>query len=169
MEWLLKNAVDTTVFFSNSNIYPQGEYLHRRNELEHHLRSLGVPFVEDDYDHHAWQAGVRGLELEPERGRRCTACFRFRLLRAARYAAANGFTHLATTLASSRWKDINQVNAAGFWAVEQVNSQRLMLNEIIFWEKNWRKGGMQERRNELLHQYGFYNQQYCGCEYSFRS
>ena len=38
----------------------------------------------------------------------------------------------------------------------------------LFWEQNWRKGGLQERRNQLLREYGFYNQQYCGCEFSMR-
>lgn len=166
VEHLLENAVDTTVFFSNSNIYPQDEYLHRRAELERHLQVLGVPFVEDDYDHSDWLASVKGLEQEPERGSRCTQCFRFRLLRAARYAADHGFTHLGTTLASSRWKNIDQVNAAGQWAVEQVASSSVPL---IFLDRNWRKGGLQERRNQLLRQYGFYNQQYCGCEFSMRT
>ena len=37
-----------------------------------------------------------------------------------------------------------------------------------FWAQNWRKGGLQDRRNELLKEYHFYNQQYCGCEFSIR-
>ena len=165
VEHLLENAVDTTVFFSNSNIFPQDEYLHRRAELERHLQALGIPFVEDDYDHSAWLASVRGLEQEPERGSRCTQCFRFRLLRAASYAAGHAFTHLATTLASSRWKNIDQVNAAGQWAVGQVGTTEVPLQ---FLDRNWRKGGLQERRAQLLRQYAFYNQQYCGCEFSIR-
>ena len=162
VEWLLKNGVDTTVFFSTSNIFPEEEYRHRRTELERFLKEQGVPFVDDDYDHQAWLTAVKGLEAEPERGGRCTQCFRFRLLRAARYAAANGFTHLATTLASSRWKDIGQVNQAGLWAVAQVEG-------VEFVDRNWRKGGLQERRNELLRFYDFYNQQFCGCEFSHRA
>lgn len=175
VEWLLKNGVEFTVFFSNSNIWPNSEYLHRREELERHLRMLGVPFVEDDYDHALWLDAIRGLEHEPERGERCTQCFRFRLLRAARYAKANGFTHLTTTLASSRWKNIEQVNSAGIWAVEITNksisgslSQDEKSEKLVFIDKNWRKGGLQERRNELLRHFGFYNQQYCGCEFSVR-
>ena len=41
--------------------------------------------------------------------------------------------------------------------------------EVRFWAQNWRKGGLQERRNQLLKEYGFYNQQYCGCEFSAHS
>lgn len=161
VEWMLENGMRPTVFFSNANIFPQEEYLQRRHEIEHHLNTLGVPFVEDEYSHSDWLAHVKGLEHEPERGLRCEQCFRFRLLRAARYAGAHAFPLLTTTLASSRWKDLNQVNAAGLWATQQVES-------VTFWPQNWRKGGMQERRNYLLHFYNFYNQQYCGCEFSLR-
>ena len=39
----------------------------------------------------------------------------------------------------------------------------------VFWAQNWRKGGLYERRNALLKEYKFYNQQYCGCEFSMRN
>ena len=151
-----------TIFFSNSNIFPLEEYTRRKSELQRFLQQQGLRFVDDDYDHAQWLTHIRGLESEPERGQRCTQCFRFRLLRAAHYAKANGFTLFATTLASSRWKDIDQVNAAGQWAAAQVG-------DIDFWANNWRKGGLQERRNQLLRHYAFYNQQYCGCEFSLRN
>ena len=63
---------------------------------------------------------VRSPE-SPERGPRCLECFKFRLLRAARYASSNGYRMLTTTLASSRWKDLAQVDAAGRWACDRVN------------------------------------------------
>ncbi|MBO4487534.1 MAG: epoxyqueuosine reductase QueH [Bacteroidaceae bacterium] len=162
VECMLNNGIVPTVYFSNSNIYPEEEYLRRRTELERHLANLGVPYVEDDYDHAEWLSAINGLEHEPERGARCLQCFKFRLLRAARYAVTNGFTHLTTTLASSRWKNINQINEAGQMAVADTPN-------VLFWPQNWRKGGLQDRRNELLHLYQFYNQQYCGCEFSIRN
>lgn len=161
LEWMLQSGMRPTVFFSNSNIFPPEEYLHRRAEIENHLKRLDVPFVDDEYDHRDWLAHIKGLEHEPERGRRCEQCFRFRLRRAALYAQAHGFRLLTTTLASSRWKDLAQVNAAGEWACRQVEG-------VTFWPQNWRKGGLQDRRNFLLRFYGFYNQQYCGCEFSER-
>jgi predicted adenine nucleotide alpha hydrolase (AANH) superfamily ATPase len=81
------------------------------------------------------------------------------LLRAAQYAAQNGFTVLTTTLASSRWKDLQQVDEAGRWACEQVSG-------VIWWAQNWRKGGLQERRNQIIKEENFYNQLFCGCEFS---
>ena len=113
LECLRESGIAPVVFFSNSNIYPRAEYDLRLAELRRYADLMGVELVEDAYDHDAWLAAVRGLEREPERGARCAACFRFRLARAARYAASRGLPVLATTLASSRWKDLDQVNAAG--------------------------------------------------------
>ena len=43
-----------------------------------------------------------------------------------------------------------------------------MCDSVAFWAQNWRKGGLYERRNQLLKEFDFYNQQYCGCEFSQR-
>ena len=172
IECLVRNGIRPTVFFSNSNITPREEYEHRKAEIVRYAESFGLEVVDDDYDHEAWldcalarRDGVpeKALAEAPERGARCTECFKFRLLRAARYAKDHGFTVLATTLASSRWKDLDQVNAAGQWAVEQAGG-----GELLFWAQNWRKGGLQPRRNEIVKEQGFYNQDFCGCEFSHR-
>ena len=112
--------------------------------------------------------GVCGLESEPERGRRCERCFTLRLIAAAKQAQALGIKYFTTTLASSRWKSLEQIERAGHIAEEMVNGQSSMFNEVKFWAQNWRKGGLYERRNQLLKEYQFYNQQYCGCEFSMR-
>ena len=65
-------------------------------------------------------------------------------------------------LASSRWKNIHQIDTAGHIAVGDCP-------DVEWWEQNWRKGGLQMRRNELLHLNDFYNQLYCGCEFSLAS
>ena len=156
LECLRDSGIAPVVFFSNSNIYPRAEYDLRLGEMRRYAETMGVELVEDEYDHEAWLEAVRGLEREPERGARCAACFRFRLARAARYAASRGLPVVATTLASSRWKDLDQVNEAGV----------SVCDNICFWSQNWRKGGLQERRNEVLREQGFYNQTWCGCEFS---
>ena len=42
-------------------------------------------------------------------------------------------------------------------------------DDVTFWAQNWRKGGLQERRLEIIKEYGFYNQLYCGCEFSMNN
>ena len=170
LEWMLANGVRPVLYYCNPNIYPQEEYLIRKNELMRHAQRLGLRVIDDDYDHEAWLAAVRGLENEPERGSRCLQCFKYRLLRTARVTQQLGLREFTTTLASSRWKSLDQINEAGAWAAAEVNAS---LPEgaapVAFNARNWRKGGLQERRNQLLREYGFYNQQYCGCEFSIRN
>ena len=158
LEWMVQNGVRPAVYFSNSNIVPKEEYDLRRQEITRYAESMGLTVIDDDYDHEEWLQHVKGLENEPERGSRCMECFKFRLRRAALYAAGHGYDALATTLASSRWKSLEQVNAAGGWACEGL--------PVTFWAGNWRKGGLQPRRNEIIREQNFYNQNFCGCEFS---
>ena len=144
------------IFFSNSNIVPFRKYEIRRDELCRYAAAHGLETIEDEYDHAAWLTFVRRLETirnteaspqaaepttsvsesiirisdMPERGPRCLECFKFRLLRAARYASSHDYTLLTTTLASSRWKDLGQVDVAGRWACGQVDAQGLG-NKVI--------------------------------------
>ena len=169
VECLMDNGIRPTIFYSNSNIFPLEEYLHRKDECTRYAQSLGLEIVDDDYEHADWRScAALGLENEPERGARCLACFKYRLLRAARYASQHGHTVLTTTLASSRWKNLAQVDAAGRWACDTVNSA-LPPVAVTWWGQNWRKGGLQDRRNQIIREMNFYNQQYCGCEYSLRN
>ena len=71
------------------------------------------------------------------------------------------FPVITTTLASSRWKSLEQINEAGQYATASYP-------DVTYWEQNWRKGGLSERRIAIIKEYNFYNQQYCGCEFSMR-
>ena len=175
VEYLMQHDVRPTLYYCNPNIYPQEEYERRKQECTRYAQALGLDIVDADYDHAAWLCSVKGLEEAPERGPRCLECFRHRLLQSARYALANGFPVLTTTLASSRWKSLEQVDAAGTWAVEQALAEAHTTTaaddsapRLSWWGRNWRKGGLQERRNALIKEWGFYNQTWCGCEFSAR-
>ena len=162
VEWLMANGVRPTIYYYNPNIWPREEYEIRKEESKRHAASLNIQWIDDDYNHQEWLHGVCGLEGEPERGRRCEQCFTLRLMATARKAKELGIRYFATTLASSRWKSLEQIERAGLAAEQAVG-------DVVFWAQNWRKGGLQERRNQLLKEYGFYNQQYCGCEFSARN
>ena len=162
LEWMLANGWQPTLYYFNPNIFPEEEYLIRKNECTKYAAKLGVPIIDGDYYHAAWRQGIAGLENDPERGKRCLQCFRIRMAAAAQKAHELGFAVFATTLASSRWKNLEQINAAGLESAAAYPGLR-------FWDNNWRKGGLQERRNALLKENGFYNQQYCGCEFAMRT
>ncbi len=171
IEAMMQNGITPVIFYCNPNIYPREEYEIRKNECTRYAQSLGLEIIDDDYDHEAWLEAVKGMEDEPERGGRCLKCFKIRLLRTAEYAAKRGIRVITTTLASSRWKSLDQINEAGRWACCQINgriSAAPLASEVIWWDQNWRKGGLQERRLQIIKEYDFYNQQYCGCEFSMR-
>ena len=161
IECLLQHGIRPTIYYSNPNIYPLDEYLIRKNECTRYCQSLGLDIIDADYDHQQWLGAIHGMEQEPERGGRCLLCFKIRLRQTAAYAHGHGFSVITTTLASSRWKSLEQINAAGAYAVEPFP-------DVHWWDQNWRKGGLSERRVAIIKQYGFYNQQYCGCEFSMQ-
>ena len=170
IEALMKEGITPVIYYCNPNIYPREEYEIRKNECTRYAESLGLEIVDADYDHENWLEAVKGLENEPERGGRCMKCFKLRLLRTALYAQERGIKVITTTLASSRWKSLDQINEAGLWAVAQLEGKTIPPDDkpVIWWDRNWRKGGLQERRLQILKEYDFYNQLYCGCEFSMR-
>ena len=164
IEALMQNGITPVIYYCNPNIYPKEEYEIRKEECTRYAQALGLEIVDADYDHENWLEAMKGLEGEPERGGRCLKCFKLRLLRTAQYARERGIKVITTTLASSRWKSLDQINEAGRWACE--NNIPPEEREVIWWDQNWRKGGLQERRLQIIKEYDFYNQLYCGCEFS---
>ena len=162
VECLLNNGIRPTLFFYNPNIFPQEEYLRRKAEVVRYAAAQQLELIDRDGAYDDWRAAVAGYEHDPERGRRCIRCFEIRLRETAHYAAEHGFELFATTLATSRWKSVEQIMHAGRLAEQAYPG-------TTFWAENWRKGGLQERRSELIRLYDFYNQDYCGCEFSITS
>lgn len=159
IECMVQNGITPIIYYCNPNIYPLEEYRIRKDECTRYAESLGLEIVDADYNHEAWLAEMKGLENEPERGGRCLKCFKMRLLDTARYAHERGLTVMTTTLASSRWKSLQQIEEAGKFAES-------IYRDVTYWAQNWRKGGLSERRIQIIKEYNFYNQRYCGCEFS---
>ena len=161
MEALSVSKIKTSVYFYNPNIHPIEEYEIRKDENKKFCDKLGFEFIDADYDKDNWFKRIKGLENEPERGKRCTKCFDMRFERSALYAKENSFKVFATTLGISRWKDMNQINEAGLRAASRYD-------EVKYWDFNWRKDGGSSRMIEISKREHFYQQEYCGCVYSLR-
>ena len=161
MEALLASDIDYTIYFYNPNIHPVKEYEIRKEENIRFAQQHGVPFIDADYDVDNWFDRVKGLEMEPERGIRCTACFDMRFERTALYAHEHGFDTITSSLGISRWKDMQQINGCGERAAARYP-------DLAYWTYNWRKGGGSARMIEISKREEFYQQEYCGCVYSMR-
>ena len=161
MDAMVASGIETTIFFYNPNIHPRSEYELRKEENIRYAEKLGMEFVDADYDSDNWFERVRGLEMEPERGARCTVCFDMRFERTALYAAEHGFNLISSTLGISRWKNMDQINTSGTRAAARWDDMR-------YWTFNWRKQGGAQRMIELSKREEFYQQEYCGCVFSLR-
>ena len=158
---LLASDILPTVFFYNPNIHPSAEYEIRKQENIRFCQDRQVNSIDADYDVDNWFLRIKGLENEPERGRRCAVCFDMRFERTALFAAENGFSLISSTLGISRWKDMQQINNSGERAAARWQN-------VTYWTFNWRKEGGSQRMIELAKRESFYQQEYCGCVYSLR-
>lgn len=159
----LREHFSITILYYNPNIYPPQEYHRREQELERFLQNAGmsgISLIELPYDPQEFYTAVKGLEAEPERGERCTVCYRLRMEQAARYAAAHGFDWFTTTLSISPVKDPVRIN--------QIGQELAQKYGVAHLPSEFRKKNGYKRSLELSAEYGLYRQDYCGCVFSVR-
>lgn len=159
LEYLTKHF-DVTVLYYNPNIQPQEEYEKRLYWLRQVTSKYpeAVSFMECSYRGEDFMKAVRGLEKEPEGGKRCTKCFELRLSETARLAREGNFDFFCSTLTVSPHKDEQRLNEIGF-ALERECGVKWLPSDF-------KKREGYKRSNELTGEYGLYRQNYCGCLYS---
>ena len=161
MEKMVASGIDLTIFFYNPNIHPREEYEIRKNENIRFAKKMNIPFIDADYDRDNWFKRAKGLEWEPERGKRCSMCFDMRFERTALYALEHNFKVFCSSLGLSKWKNMDQINESGIRAASHYPG-------LVYWTHNWRKGGGSQRMYDIAKREEFYQQEYCGCVYSLR-
>jgi predicted adenine nucleotide alpha hydrolase (AANH) superfamily ATPase len=159
IEGLMKNN-KTTLFFSNSNIFPKREFEKRLENAKKISEIYGLELVADEYYHEGWLDFIKGLESEPEKGKRCLKCFEFNLKKTALKAKELEIDGFATTLTISPHKDSKRIFEIGKKIADKYN--------INFLEKDFKKNDGFKKSNELSNKYGLYRQNYCGCEFSLK-
>lgn len=160
---LLSNYFDVTVLWYNPNLYPEAEYdkrLETQKQLIDAIAEDGVqakllvePWRSEDYF-----SRIKGLENEPEEGKRCLECFKIRLEETARIASERGFEWFCTTLTVSSRKDAVAINAIGREAEAKYGVKWL--------PSEFKKREGNHRSIILSEKYGLYRQEYCGCVFS---
>lgn len=153
---------DILLFYSNSNITSPEEYEHRLFEQERLIREVpcrdAITMMADRYAPEEFFAAARGMEAEPEGGRRCEACFRMRLTRAAQKAREVGADWFTTTLTISPHKNAQLLNAIGQELGEEYGVPYLC--------SDFKKKDGYKESIRLSGVYGLYRQNYCGCVFS---
>lgn len=155
VEFFAKTKKPASVLFYNPNIDRAKEHNLRLIENKRLCDFFNIPFIALPYTPEVWLKETKDFLQEPERGKRCSLCFSLRLKEAAQYAKENGFDCFTSVLGVSRYKNLDQVNACA----EQVSK----LVGIPYDFTNWRKGGLEIRRVQIIKDLNLYSQKYCGC------
>jgi len=151
----LINNYNITLFFYNPNIMPYAEYNKRLGEVRRLADIFGVELTEAEYENELFTEKIKGLENEPEKGRRCELCIELRLRKTAEAAKAHGFEFFTTTLSVSPHKDFDTISRI----ISETDPQRGLA-------KDFKKQDGYKRSVELSKQHGFYRQNYCGCNFN---
>ncbi len=157
---------DLTLYYDNSNIYPQEEFYRRRGELEKLLAyyksdyGFDIKLIEPEYDHEAFMKDLRVYAREKEGGLRCQLCYTKRMAEAYDYAEEHGFDYFATVMSISRQKNSATLNEIG----RKLEASH---PRTKYFYSDFKKANGQLYSQSLRKHYALYNQLYCGCEYSF--
>ncbi len=158
----LTKYFDITILYYNPNIFPYDEYLKRKEEQIKLINEIDkinkVDIMDCDYDNDHYDALIKGLENEPERGKRCMVCYRMRMEKTAEIAANNNFDYFCTTLSVSPYKNAMWINEIGEELQGKYNIKWLYSD---FKKKDGYKSSIL-----LSNKYNLYRQNYCGCIYS---
>ncbi len=153
-----------TVLYYNPNISPIDEYNKRKEEQIRLIREMPskyrVSIMDCDYDNDIYEECVKDLHDEPERGKRCTVCFKLRLNKTAKLARDNHFDYFATTLTLSPYKNAPLINSIGKEFEDKY--------KVSYLGSDFKKKNGYKRSIELSQEYHLYRQNYCGCIYSKR-
>ena len=161
----LNDEFEITILYYNPNIYPEEEYVKRKNEEKRYIeilkeKGIEISMLDCDYESEKFYSAVKGLEAEREGGARCAVCFKLRLEETARKAKELGFDNFGTTLTVSPHKNAEVINAIGLSLSQK--------HEIDYLESNFKKQNGYKRSVELSKENGIYRQAYCGCEFALK-
>ena len=152
----LKDTFEITLFYYNPNIYPEEEYIKRKNEF----KKLGnYPFIEGPYSPDPFYEDILGMEELPEGSHRCFTCYRIRLEETAKVAIQYGFDYFCTTLSISPYKNSDKIN--------EIGQELAQLYGVPYVYSNFKKNDGYKKSIILCKELGIYRQHYCGCVFSY--
>jgi predicted adenine nucleotide alpha hydrolase (AANH) superfamily ATPase len=150
------------VYFCNPNLDTQNEYNRRLEAQRAVCEYFGVELIVEPYNHSEYLAYVRGLELEPERGRRCDKCIELRLLKTAQKVYEMDIGEFTTSLVISPHKNFTKISQLGE-SIILNNSRYLNLNYVSI---DFKKKDGFLKTNNYSKELKIYRQNYCGCEFA---
>ncbi len=156
---------DITIYYSNSNIYPEAEYTRRYKELVSFVSNLNqinnqqIKIIEKPYLPIEYLKKINSLKNEPEGGKRCFTCYQLRMNDCYQYALSYHFDYWTTVLSVSPHKKSQWINEIG---------QSFPQDQTKFLFADFKKNNGYQKSVQLANKYQLYRQNYCGCLYSYK-
>ena len=120
---LQQMGYEVILYFYNPNIYPYEEYQRRLDELKKLAVKYSVRLIIEETGYDYWLNLGKGMEKEPEKGARCSVCFKERLSKAVKMAIKEGCEYFTTTLTVSPHKNSKQVFEAAYSALKESGKE----------------------------------------------
>ncbi|MCM1265439.1 MAG: epoxyqueuosine reductase QueH [Candidatus Gastranaerophilales bacterium] len=146
------------VYFCNNNFDTLDEY-NKRLDAEIKLCTfLNAELIIEEYTPNTYHEYIKGLENEPEGGKRCLKCFELRLKESAKKAKTLGIKSFTTSMIISPHKNFKNLSKVG----ENIGKEF----GLDFLAIDFKKKDGFLKTNKLSKELGLYRQNYCGCIYA---
>lgn len=151
---LREDGFEPVGWFTNPNIQPLSEYLHRREVAEDCAKRLGIKiYFYDKWELAEWLDRQMALGQSKER---CERCCGERIEATAKAALQLGYSAFSTTLLYSRYQPHEFIRKKGIALAISLGLDFIYRDFRVYWHDGI----------NISKEWGIYRQPYCGCIFS---
>ena len=164
---VLKDYFDITIFYNNSNIYPESEFNLRLSTLQSYVDKINneydvnIKIVTPSYDNEKFNKILEKRKDDKEGSYRCYSCYALRYKELCEYASNNDFEYVCSVMTISRQKNEEMINKI-------LNGYASKYNNLTYLFSNFKKDKGLEKAQQIIKESKMYSQNYCGCKFSIR-
>lgn len=158
LQFLKEMGYKPVVYFCNPNLSSKEEFIKRFEAQQTVCKFHNVELLVEDYNPKEFLDYVKGLENEPEKGKRCDKCIELRLQKTGLKAKELGIREFTTSLPISPHKNFDKISLIGHAVAKNLGISYLAIN--------FKKKDGFLKTNKLSKELNIYRQNYCGCIFS---
>lgn len=170
ISFLKEAGYSPVVYFCNPNLDTEEEFERRLNAQKTVCEHFEVELITEPYNHQEFLDYVKGLENEPERGKRCVKCIELRLEKAFQKAIELGISLITTSLVISPHKNFQMISEIGknleLKKAENLPPYLPQYLPLKYLPLDFKKKDGFLKTNNISKELNIYRQKYCGCEFA---
>ena len=142
------------IYFCNPNLDSIEEFQRRLEAQKKVCLHFNVELIIEDYDPSEYINYIKGLEKEPEKGKRCDKCIELRLKKTFLKAQELKIDYFTSSLVISPHKNFEKISKLG---------KTLSENYLAI---DFKKKDGFLKTNKISKELNIYRQNYCGCKFA---